>query len=164
MNPLGAALSEGVRFCASKETSDRFPFATFIICFCAEKSIHTQKVHNCVKFIIVLLQSASSSPLTGQPPDMRCRALQFSRNAATKKRSRRGRTAKLHLKINQRLENWGARRAAFRPYSPDLDPKRPVFMRFFGLSSLSKPIGKPTKSRNFWCSLTQPECSIHNAA
>ena len=28
----------------------------------------------------------------------------------------------------------------------------------------SKPIGKPTKSRNFWCSLTQPECSIHNAA
>ena len=116
MNPLGAALSEGVRFCASKETSDRFPFATFIICFCAEKSIHTQKVHNCVKFIIVLLQSASSSPLTGQPPDMRCRALQFSRNAATKKRSRRGRTAKLHLKINQRLENWGARRAAFRPY------------------------------------------------
>ena len=37
-------------------------------------------------------------------------------------------------------------------------------MRFFGLSSLSKPIGKPTKSRNFWCSLTQPECSIHNAA
>ena len=48
--------------------------------------------------------------------------------------------------------------------SPDLDPKRPVFMRFFGLSSLSKPIGKPTKSRNFWCSLTQPECSIHNAA
>lgn len=50
------------------------------------------------------------------------------------------------------------------PYSPDLDPKRPVFMRFFWLSSLSKPIGKPTKSRNFWCSLTQPECSIHNAA
>lgn len=62
------------------------------------------------------------------------------------------------------LENCGARRAALRPYSPDLDPKRPVFMRFFGLSSLSKPIGKPTKSRNFWCSLTQPECSIHNAA
>lgn len=66
--------------------------------------------------------------------------------------------------FSQRLENCGARRAAFRPYSPDLDPKRPVFMRFFGLSSLSKPIGKPTKSRNFWCSLTQPECSIHNAA
>ena len=65
---------------------------------------------------------------------------------------------------NYRLENCGARRAALRPYSPDLDPKRPVFMRFFGLSSLSKPIGKPTKSRNFWCSLTQPECSIHNAA
>ena len=54
----------------------------------------------------------------------------------------------------QRLLNCGARRAAFKPYSPDLDPKRPVFMRFFGLSSLSKPIGKPTKSRNFWCSLT----------
>ena len=45
-----------------------------------------------------------------------------------------------------------------------LDPKSPVFMRVFGLPSLSKPIGKPTKSRNFWCSLTQPECSIHNAA
>ena len=70
----------------------------------------------------------------------------------------------LRYGVNQRLLNWGARRAAFRPYSPDLDPKRPVFMRFFGLSSLSKPIGKPTKSRNFWCSLTQPECSIHNAA
>ena len=66
--------------------------------------------------------------------------------------------------INQRLENWGARRAAFRPYSPDLDPKSPVFMRVFGLSSLSKPIGKPTKSRNFWCNLTQPECCVHNAA
>ena len=50
------------------------------------------------------------------------------------------------------------------PASPDLDPKSPVFMRFFGLFSLSKPIGKPTKSRNFWCILTQPECSIHNAA
>ena len=37
-------------------------------------------------------------------------------------------------------------------------------MRVFGLSSLSKPIGKPTKSRNFWCNLTQPECCIHNAA
>ena len=66
--------------------------------------------------------------------------------------------------LDYRLLNCGARRAALRPYSPDLDPKRPVFMRFFGLSSLSKPIGKPTKSRNFWCSLTQPECSIHNAA
>ena len=66
--------------------------------------------------------------------------------------------------VDYRLLNCGARRAALRPYSPDLDPKRPVFMRFFGLSSLSKPIGKPTKSRNFWCSLTQPECSIHNAA
>ena len=65
---------------------------------------------------------------------------------------------------NQRLENWGARRAAFRPYSPDLDPKSPVFMQVFGLPSLSKPIGKPTKSRNFWCSSTQPECCIHNAA
>ena len=51
-----------------------------------------------------------------------------------------------------------------RPYSPDLDPKSPVFMRVFGLSSLSKPIGKPTKSRNFGCSLTHPECCIHNAA
>ena len=66
--------------------------------------------------------------------------------------------------VDYRLLNCGALRAALRPYSPDLDPKRPVFMRFFGLSSLSKPIGKPTKSRNFWCSLTQPECSIHNAA
>ena len=64
----------------------------------------------------------------------------------------------------QRLENFGARRAAFKPYSPDHDPKSPVFMRVFGLPSLSKPIGKPTKSRNFWCRLTQPECSIHNAA
>ncbi len=62
--------------------------------------------------------------------------------------------------INQRLENWGARRAAFRPYSPDLDPKSPVFMQVFVLPSLSKP----TKSRNFWCSSTQPECCIHNAA
>ncbi len=62
------------------------------------------------------LKCASGSPLTGQPPDMRCRAPQFSRNAAAKKRSCRGRTVKLHLKINQRLENWGARRAAFRPY------------------------------------------------
>ena len=60
--------------------------------------------------------------------------------------------------------NCGARRAALRPYSPDLDPKSPVFMRVFGLPSLSKPIGKPTKSRNFWCNLTQPECCIHNAA
>ena len=33
-----------------------------------------------------------------------------------KKRSCQGRTVKLHPKINQRLENWGARRAAFRPY------------------------------------------------
>ena len=65
---------------------------------------------------------------------------------------------------NYRLLNCGARRAALRPYSPDLDPKNPVFMRFFGLPSLSKPIGKPTKSRDFWCRLTQPECSIHNAA
>ena len=63
-----------------------------------------------------------------------------------------------------RLLNCGARRAALRPYSPDHDPKSPVFMRVFGLPSLSKPIGKPTKSRNFWCRLTQPECSIHNAA
>ena len=70
----------------------------------------------------------------------------------------------LRYGVNQRLLNWGARRAAFRPYSPDLDPKSPVFMRVFGLSSLSKPIGKPTKSRNFWCSPTQPECCIHNAA
>ena len=68
------------------------------------------------------------------------------------------------IRLNYRLLNCGARRAALRPYSPDLDPKSPVFMRFFGLPSLSKPIGKPTKSRNFWCSLTQPECSIHNAA
>ena len=37
-------------------------------------------------------------------------------------------------------------------------------MRVFGLPSLSKPIGKPTKSGNFWCNLTQPECCIHNAA
>ena len=70
----------------------------------------------------------------------------------------------LRYGVNQRLLNWGARRAAFRPYSPILGPKSPVFMRVFGLFSLSKPIGKPTKSRNFWCSLTQPECSIHNAA
>lgn len=108
MNPLGAALSEGVRFCASKETSDRFPFAIFIICICAEKSIRTQKVHNCVKFIIVLLQSASGSPLTGQPPGMRCRASQFSRNAATKKRSCRSRTVKLHLKNKSALRELGS--------------------------------------------------------
>ena len=62
--------------------------------------------------------------------------------------------------VDYLLENCGARRAAFRPYSPDLDPKSPVFMQVFGLPSLSKP----TKSRNFWCSLTQPECCIHNAA
>ena len=55
-------------------------------------------------------------------------------------------------------------RTTLNPYSPILGPKSPVFMRVFGLFSLSKPIGKPTKSRNFWCSLTQPECSIHNAA
>ena len=46
------------------------------------------------------------------------------------------------------------------PASPDLDSKSPVFMRFFGLFSLSKPIGKPMRSPNFWCRLTQPECSI----
>ncbi len=40
---------------------------------------------------------------------------------------------------NQRLENWGARRAAFRPYSPDLDPKSPVFMRFSGFSLSVNP-------------------------
>ena len=51
--------------------------------------------------------------------------------------------------VDYLLENCGARRAAFKPYSPDLDPKSPAFMRVFGLSSLSKPIGKPTKSRNF---------------
>ena len=75
-----------------------------------------------------------------------------------------GKIVLCNIRFAYRFENCGARRAALRPYSPDLDPKRPVFMRFFGLSSLSKPIGKPTKSRNFWCSLTQPECSIHNAA
>ena len=38
------------------------------------------------------------------------------------------------------LSNFvGTRRAALRPYSPDLDPKSPVFMRVFGLSSLNKP-------------------------
>lgn len=58
----------------------------------------------------------------------------------------------------------GSNNQLFDLRSPDLDPKSPVFMRFFGLSSLSKPIGKPTKSRNFWYILTQPECSIHNAA
>ena len=62
------------------------------------------------------------------------------------------------------LGELGCTTCSLQTVLPDLDPKRPVFMRFFGLSSLSKPIGKPTKSRNFWCSLTQPECSIHNAA
>ena len=81
-----------------------------------------------------------------------------------KTRCFRGNLLFFDIRLNYLFENCGARRAALRPYSPDLDPKRPVFMRFFGLSSLSKPIGKPTKSRNFWCSLTQPECSIHNAA
>ena len=33
-----------------------------------------------------------------------------------KKRLCRSRAVKVHTEINQRLENWGARRAAFRPY------------------------------------------------
>ena len=81
-----------------------------------------------------------------------------------KTRCFRGNLLFFDIRLNYLFENCGARRAALRPYSPDLDPKSPVFMRFFGLPSLSKPIDKPTKSRNFWCRLTQPECSIHNAA
>ena len=67
--------------------------------------------------------SASGSPLAGQPPEMRSRAPQFSGKAGSKKRLCRSRAVELHLKYNQRLENWGARRAAFRPYftKPKLD-------------------------------------------
>ena len=67
--------------------------------------------------------SASGSPLAGQPPEMRSRAPQFSRKVGSKKRLCRSRAVKVHTEINQRLENWGARRAAFRPYftKPKLD-------------------------------------------
>ena len=66
--------------------------------------------------------SASGSPLAGQPPEMRSRAPQFSVKGAPEtalpKQSRKDTS-----EINQRLENWGARRAAFRPYftKPKLD-------------------------------------------
>ena len=62
------------------------------------------------------------------------------------------------------LAELGSTTCSLQTVLPAFDPKSPVFMRVFGLSSLSKPIGKPTKTRNFWYSLTQPECSIHNAA
>ena len=83
---------------------------------------------------------------------------------AIKKQFCRSRTARFAIRGKSALAELGCTTCSLQTVLPDLDPKRPVFMRFFGLSSLSKPIGKPTKSRNFWCSLTQPECSIHNAA
>ncbi len=39
--------------------------------------------------------------------------------------------------FDQRLENWGARRAALRPYSRDLLPEAMVFTCFFGVLPIS---------------------------